>query len=166
MANYRGHHTHGTRGGKYARKRKLSIDFNGLEELAERINELGGNLEQIIWGAMEKAGEKVQEDTRKALDAPNLPAKGKYSHGETRKSVVSDVHVRWGGSVGEMPLGFDKTAEGAGGWLITGTPKMSPDRVLAAIYSDKRSSRAYEQRIKKQIQEDLKAAIEELERGL
>lgn len=166
MGNSQGHRTHGTKGGKYARKRKLSIDFAGLEELAERLNELGGNLENIIGGAMEKAGEQVQADTLKAIDAPNLPAKGKYSHGETRNSVVKDVHVRWGGSVGEMPLGFDKTQEGAGGWLITGTPKMQPDRALAAIYSDKKSSRAYEQRIKKQIKADLQAALEELERGL
>ena len=165
MANLRGHHTHGTKGNKFARKRKLSIDFNGLEELTERINELQGDLEKIIGGAMEKAGATVQADTLKAIENPNLPAKGKYSHGETKKSVVKDVHVKWGGSVGEMPLGFDKTVEGAGGWLITGTPKMSPDRALSAIYSDKRSSRAYEQRIKKQIRADLEAALAELESG-
>ena len=104
MANLRGHHTHGTKGGKYARKRKLSIDFNGLEELTERINELQGDIEKIIGGAMEKAGATVQADTLKAIENPNLPAKGKYSHGETKRSVVKDVRVRWASFTRDITL--------------------------------------------------------------
>lgn len=160
MSNAQGHRTHGSKGGKYARKRKLDIDFSGLEVLAEKLDNLGANLEKVFGDAMEKAGEQIQADTVKALAAVNLPAKGKYSKGATEASVAKDVKVRWGGGVGEMPLGFEKTVVGAGGWLITGTPRMSPDRELAKIYSDKKSSRGYEKRVKEQIRKDLQEEIE------
>ena len=160
MANAKGYKSHGSRGGKFARKRKIDIDFSAFEDLAVRLQELGASLEKTFGDAMEKAGEVVQSDTEKAVEKSNLPAEGKYSHGKTKESIVKDVHVNWGAGIGEMPLGFDKTLPGAGGFLITGTPKMQPDRALAAIYSDKKSSRAYEKRIKKQIEADLNAEIE------
>lgn len=160
MANSQGHRTHGTKGGKYARKRSLDIDYSSLGELTEKLEALGANLEQVIGAAMEKAGEQVQQDTVNALADAYLPAKGEYSHGETEASVVRDVKVQWGASVGTMPLGFDKTKSGAGGWLITGTPKMQPDKKLEDIYSRKTTSRAYEKRVKTQIEKDLEDEIE------
>lgn len=109
----------------------------GFAEYAEKIDRLGGDLKAIFTQALETAFEIVQADTLAALDDSNLPAKGRYSHGQTVASVLDDNTVKWSGSVAEIGVGFDKTKPGAGGWLITGTPKMQPDEALASIYDRK-----------------------------
>ena len=144
--------------GKYKRKSMLSIDFSNFVEYAERLEMLGANLQDVISEAMEEIAEEVQQDTIAALAKVNLPAEGKYSQGDTVDSVIEDVHTNWQGSVGEVRLGFDKTKQGAGGWLITGTPKMRPDYALEAIYG----SKSYENRIKKKIEQALQAEIDRL----
>ena len=60
--------------------------------------------------------------------------------------------VEWSGWLAELPVGFDKTKPGAGGWLITGTPRMRPDYALERIYVNKR----YANRVQKDIEEVLK----------
>ena len=106
---------------------------------------------------MEKAGKKVAEDTGTAVQAANLPATGNYSRGATRESIINDPRVSWSGDLGTLPLGFDKTKPGAGGWLITGTPFMRPDYALEKIYG----SKSYERQIKTEIEQSLQKAIDE-----
>ena len=107
---------------------------------------------------MEEAAKQVQEDTADAVESANLPAGGQYSDGETRASIVRDVTPKWSGSIGEVHLGFDKSKPGAGGFLITGTPKMAPDAALAEMYSGKK----YQRQINKMIEEHLQKALDEL----
>ena len=71
--------------------------------------------------------------------------------------MIRDAKVQWQGMLGEIPIGFDKTMPGAGGWLITGTPKMRPDYKLEDIFS----RRSYEKKIMKQIEEHLQEEIDE-----
>ena len=139
------------------RKNSLSIDFSNFAEYAERLDELNADLKEIFQDAMEQAAETVEWDIMDALADANLPALGKYSQGATEASVIRDAKVQWQGSVGEIPIGFDKTKPGAGGWLITGTPKMRPDYKLEDIFS----RRKYENKIKKQIEEHLQEEIDE-----
>ena len=100
----------------------------------------------------------MQQDTIAALESSNLPAEGKYSQGDTLNSVIKDIKTIWVGSIGEIKLGFDKTKAGAGGFLITGTPKMKPDLALERIYGSKR----YENQLKKQIEQALQREIDRL----
>ena len=140
------------------RKSGLSIDFSNFSDYAEMLEQFGADLQSVCEKAMEEAGEKVQQDTISALESVNLPAGGKYSQGETLASVIRDSKVEWQGSVGEIELGFDKTKQGAGGFLITGTPKMKPDYELQKIYS----SKSYENKIVKQIEQGLQEEINKL----
>lgn len=156
MANYQGHRTHGTKGGKYKRKNYVSIDFNGFAEYAEELDKLGADLQKIFGDAMEEAGKTVQSDTLAALDSGNLPAQGKYSRGDTERAVIDDLTVQWSGAVGELPLGFNKSVPGAGGFLITGTPRMAPDYELEKIYG----TRKYENQLKRSIEKRLQAEID------
>ena len=158
MANPRGYHSHGSQGGKYARKQFLSLDYSAIAEYIEQLRSIEADVEGIMAEALEEAADQVQEDTKKALDASNLPAKGKYSKGKTLQAVITDPKavVEQGRSV-TISLGFDKTKPGAGGYLITGTPKMQPDKALARIYGSKK----YEKDINKVIQEHLDEAIKE-----
>ena len=146
------------RGGAKRRKNYIAVDFSAFAEYAEKLDRLGADLKDIIGDAMEEAAKQVQEDTADAVESANLPAGGQYSDGETRASIVRDVTPKWSGSVGEVHLGFDKSKPGAGGFLITGTPKMAPDAVLAEMYS----GRKYQRQINKMIEEHLQKALDEL----
>ena len=138
------------------RKNNISIDFSAFEEYAAKLEELEADLQQVFTEAMEQAGKQVADDTVAAVQSQNLPAHGKYSHGKTMESIIKDPRVSWSGSLGVMPLGFDKTKPGAGGWLITGTPHMQPDHALQNIYG----SNSYTKKINKQIEESLQQAID------
>lgn len=159
MANRKG--VKWNKGGSMARGKGISIDFSNFEEYAAKLEELGASLEDVFEKAMEEAAEKVQQDTLEAITAANLPAGGIYSHGETRDSVITDVKPRWEGSVAEVRLGFDKTVYGAGGWLITGTPKMKPDAALQKIYGNKK----YATDIKKLIEQALQKEVQSIMGG-
>lgn len=156
MANKSG--TKWNKGGSMSRKNMISIDWSNFEEYAEKIEALEGDLKSVFSKAMQEAAEKVQQDTRAAIEAANLPAGGKYSSGDTKESIITDLIPNWEGSVAEVGLGFDKTKRGAGGWLITGTPKMRPDYALEKIYGTKR----YENEIKKTIEKALQRQIDAL----
>lgn len=149
------------RGGAKRRKNYISIDFSNFAEYAEKLDRLNADLKKIFGDAMEDAAKQVQEDTRKAVDNANLPAGGNYSDGETKASIIRDVTPKWSGSLGEVKLGFDKTKPGAGGFLITGTPKMAPDAPLAEMYS----GRKYQRQIQKKIEESLQKELDKLGGG-
>lgn len=149
------------RGGAKRRKNYISIDFSNFAEYAEKLDRLNADLKKIFGDAMEDAAKQVQEDTRKAVDNANLPAGGNYSDGETKASIIRDVTPKWSGSLGEVKLGFDKSKPGAGGFLITGTPKMAPDAPLAEMYS----GRKYQRQIQKKIEESLQKELDKLGGG-
>ena len=140
-----------------AKKGLLSIEGNLFAEYAEKLDKAGADLKKIFTDALEQAAETIQDDTREAIADGNLPAKGKYSKGNTEESILVYPKVHWSGSVGEIPVGFDKTKPGAGGFLITGTPKMKPDYALQKIYK--------QQKYAKQIKQDMDEIFQdELER--
>ena len=143
------------------RKSMLSIDFSNFSDYAERLDELGADLKKVFADAMEQAAETVQEDTLEALESAYLPADGIYSKGITKQQVITNAKVEWSGYVGEIGLGFDKSKPGAGGFLITGTPRMQPDYKLEDIYGRKK----YENQIKKDIEEVLQAEIDRIMGG-
>ena len=139
------------------RKQFISLEYGAFDSYIERLRSVEADVEKVVADAMEEAAEKVQQDTINALEKSHLPAKGKYSQGDTEESVVRDLKPTVTRQYVEVKLGFDKTRPGAGGFLITGTPKMQPDRALAQIYG----SRKYQTDITNQIKEDLDKAIKE-----
>ena len=149
------------KGGAKRRKNYIDVDFSNFADFAEKLDRLNADLKQIFGDAMERAAERVQEDTREAVEASNLPAGGNYSTGDTASSIIRDTKVKWSGSLGEVHLGFDKSKPGAGGFLITGTPKMAPDAALATMYTGKK----YQKQINDQIKKDLQEALDELGGG-
>ena len=140
-----------------ARKNSISIDFSVFSDYAEELDKLGADLKEIFTDVMEQEGETVAEDTKDAVQKGNLPAGGKYSQGDTERAIISQPKVEWSGELGEMGLGFDKTLPGAGGFLITGTPKMQPVQALVDIYGRK----SYERRMTEDIMDYLGAEIDD-----
>ena len=141
-----------------ARKNSINIDYSSFAEFAERLDELGANLQKVMTDSIEQAAETVQWDTQDAIAEANLPATGTFSRGATEDSLIKDPRVVWSGLVGEIGVGFDITVPGSGGWLITGTPKMRPDYALERIYAQK----TYERKLMKEIEEGLRDAIDDI----
>lgn len=131
---------------------------NPFARYAEEIDKLNGDLKKIMTDALEQAAETIETDTIEAVAKANLPATGKYSKGKTEQSIIRGSRVEWSGSVAELPVGFDKSKPGAGGFLITGTPRMRPDYALEKIYVQKR----YVNQIQKDITEVLEDEVKRL----
>lgn len=112
----------------------VGIDFNAFAYYAEKLDELGADLTKIFTEIMEMESEEIQADTLDALADANLPAHGKYSRDQTAEALDMYPKAIVSGSIIECNIGFDKSKPGAGGFLITGTPKMRPDYALENIY--------------------------------
>lgn len=137
----------------------FKLDTTGFIWLIKRLEGLNGDVQTAVTDALEQAGEKVTEDTHEAVSPPNLPRGGKYSHGDTEASIVTP-QVTWiGGTTAEMPVGFDFAKPGAGGYLITGTPKMRPDMALQKIYRRKKYMRDIQQDMAEVVQDYIAKAL-------
>lgn len=116
----------------------LKLQLEGFEELITKLEGLQGNVKGAVTDSLEQAAETIEWDTKDAVKDANLPAKGVYSRGDTEKSIVENAKVTWSGTLAEIGVGFDFDKPGAGGYLITGTPRMKPDYALQRIYKKKK----------------------------
>lgn len=131
----------------------LKLDLSGFKEMLERLDKLGGDIKNVVEDALTQAAETIADDTVDAMSTANLPAGGKYSHGETMASIVRHPVVEWQGTYASVGVGFDFDKPGAGGFLITGTPRMAPNHALQAIYKRKKYM--------KSIQDDMSEIVSE-----
>ena len=140
-------------------RRMFYADFDGLDRYADRINELNGDLKQIVTDALEQASDDPTADTIDGVKKSNLPAKGQFSSGETAETVIKSPRVTWAANIGTIGIGFDKTKNGAGTLLITGTPRMKPAPKLEKIYARKKTVKEFHAAVNDAVQN----AVEELE---
>jgi len=134
------------------RRNTLNLETKGFEELVTKLEGLNGDVKKVVTDALEQAAETIEEDTREAMSAKYLPAKGIYSQGDTKESIV-EPDVSWSGTKAEVGVGFDYSEKGAGGFLISGTPRMQPDTALEKIYVRKKYM--------KQIQQDMMDVVQD-----
>ena len=100
----------------------LKLSTAGFSRLLTQLDKLGGDIEKVATDALEHASEKIGIDTMQAIQPGNLPAKGRYSGGETEASVVRNPRVVNQGDRLTVNVGFDYAKPGAGGYLINGRP--------------------------------------------
>lgn len=115
----------------------LKLELSGFKELLARLDKLGGDVPGVVEDALTQAAGTIADDTLAALANANLPAGGKFSGGDTKAAVVTNPRVEWSGTTASVGVGFDYDKPGAGGLLITGTPKMKPDYALQKMYKKK-----------------------------
>jgi hypothetical protein len=118
--------------------KKSVANLNGFENLIMRLDEIQGNVKDFVIESLEAVGEDVGVYTHEAMNKANLPAGGKYSTGETAKSVIINPKAEFNGVVASVNLGFDKTKDGVGDILIHGTPRQKPVQALVDIYKRKK----------------------------
>lgn len=144
-----------------SRNHGMWIDYGVFSDLAEQFDKIGGDLETFFAEAMEDMGEDVGVQTKEAVAKAYLPAHGIFSTGDTEKAIVMNPKAEKSGASVEIGLGFDKSIPGAGGFLITGTPRMAPDHKLEEIFVRKQ----YRNKWVKEIHEKLSQEIAEKLRG-
>ena len=149
-----------------AKDNTIRLDTSGLEGLMRKLVRVEhAAAKETIEGVLEEAAQRIQTDTHLALSKNYLPAQGKYWTGRTSESVVDDTHVEWEGMVGSVPVGFDLSKPGAGGYLIKGrkpswrfgTPYMAPDLMLNKMFRGK----AYMKEIQEEMYQKVLRHIEE-----
>lgn len=141
-------------------KRKLfNLNYNEFSDLLTELDGLGGKLKPVVTNALEQAGETVEDDTKNAMTNSNLPAGGKYSQGDTEKTIVENARVKWSGTTAEIGIGFDFEKPGAAGFLITGTPKMKPNYELQKIYKRKKYMNAIQKDMANVVMDEIDKKI-------
>lgn len=145
-----------------AKRNRISLDFEGLEQYSEKIDKLGGNLKEVVEEALVKSNATVARNLLSATHKGKYPAGGKYSAGDTRRSITTSKHVNWTGNFAEIGVGFDFSVSGLKSiFLMYGTPRM---KKVQAIYDA-----VYGKKTKKEIaemQEEIFAkAVEEIMEG-
>lgn len=117
-------------------KNKIKLQFGGFEEYAERLDELGGSIEEATEQALKQSQKHVAEKLKTIVQENKYPAKGLYSSGDTKKSIIENAAVKWEGTTASINVGFDFKISGLNTiFLMYGTPKMQPMTGLKnAIY--------------------------------
>ena len=138
----------------------LKLDLKGFNELITKLEGLGGEVKPVVTDALEQAAETVEWDTKDAVKKANLPAKGRYSTGDTAASITENARAEWSGTIAEIGLGFDYGKKGAGGFLITGTPRMKPDYELNRIYKQKKYMSKLQNEMSEIVNDEIIAIME------
>ena len=122
-------------------KAKMGLQFDGWEETIAKLDNLAGNnvTKKVVSEALIKSKEHVNVGIEKAVISGSLPAKGKFSTGDTKSSINRDSDVTWQGQTASIKVGFDFKKSGTTSiFLMYGTPKMKPAKGLKnAIYGSK-----------------------------
>lgn len=137
----------------------LKLDTKGFEQLLTKLDSLGGNMVEVVDKALTDAGQKISEDTHRAMAKQNLPAGGKYSNDDTDKTIIDNPQVEWSGTAASINVGFDFAQPGAGGFLITGTPKMDPNKELQKIYKGKKYMKEIQEQMANTVGEAITKAM-------
>ena len=119
-------------------KNLLKLDVSGFEEYIQKLEKLEADVKPIVEDALNQAGETITDDTFDGVSKSNLPRGGEYCTGETERSTIKNPRVKWAGTTADIGGGCDFNKPGAGGYLITGTPRMAADEALNKIYKSKK----------------------------
>lgn len=143
-------------------RNKIGLQIEGFEDYMSKLDKLGGSdaMKKGVESALRSSKEYVNPLIETAMN--KLPAGGKYSTGDTKRSIDKDNTVEWESFTGSIKVGFDFKKSGLKSiFLMYGTPKMQPVAGLkAAIYSSKTQKQIG------QIQaEELNKVIKELMEG-
>ena len=120
-------------------RNRIGLQFDGWEEYIAKLDELGGT--QTMKKGVEEALIESKKHVNPLIESSmaKLPAGGKYSSGNTKKSIDRDMSVDWRGMTATIKVGFDFSKSGVTSiFLMYGTPKMKPVAGLKnAVYGSK-----------------------------
>ena len=120
-------------------RNRIGLQVAGFEEYMAKLDEVGGK------SAMKRGVEEALKESKKYVNPlieqsmTKLPAGGRYSTGDTKRSLDKDMSVEWQGTTASIKVGFDFSESGLKSiFLMYGTPRMKPVTGLkAAVYGAK-----------------------------
>ena len=140
-------------------RNQIVLDTAGMDQLLMRLARVEHESSpEVVAAAMAEIAGQIDADTAAAVQPGNLPAGGEYSQGETAASVITDTSVRWDGMTAWLPIGFDFGSPGAGGYLISGTPRMRPVSRLRQMLRQKKYMAEMHERLWKIINDHINEA--------
>ena len=120
-------------------RNRIKLQVDGFEEYMAKLDKIGGStaMKKGVEEALKASKEYVTPQIEKAM--AKLPAGGRYSTGDTKKSIDKDMMIEWDAMTASTRVGFDFKKSGLTSiFLMYGTPKMPPVSGLkSAIYGSK-----------------------------
>lgn len=105
--------------------KKFGLKFDGVAELSEQIDKLGGDLKEITEQALAFIPGEVTPKLKAAMAKHTQYGRG--TSGETAQSIVEGQTVQWIGSTASIAVGFDLKKGGMPSiFLMYGTPRHAP----------------------------------------
>lgn len=107
---------------------KFQLDFDGIEILAKRFEDMGGNIDELADKALKATHEHITPKVQKAMQASPYDFN---RTGDTKASLRKTAKVEHSGNIFKVGVGFDISHGGlASVFLMYGTPTITPDRKL------------------------------------
>lgn len=120
-------------------RNKIGLQVKELDYYMAKLDELGNGeaMKRGVEGALKASKQFVTPQIEASM--AKLPAGGRYSTGETKRSIDKDMTVEWNGMTASIKVGFDFSESGLKSiFLMYGTPRMKPVNGLKnAIYGTK-----------------------------
>ena len=102
-------------------KNKLTLQFSGFADFAERLDALGGDLKETTEKALKESHAYVTPKLVAAMEKHNQT-------GETVGSIIIHAPVEWVGATAEIKVGFEIDKGGMPSiFLMYGTPRHEPN---------------------------------------
>lgn len=134
---------------------KMSIIFDGFEELARRVDKSNNGLQKAVDEALTETQKLIQSNVSSAAAPYARKGRKGYATGKMYGAIIKNASVEWQGSRASVEVGFKlKGSATGGGWhsifVMHGTPRIKKDSKLYNSIKGKRT----ENQIKK-LQEEI-----------
>jgi len=128
----------------------MKLSMKGFEDMLERIQKSGGNINQAAEKALIEGAKPFRDDLKKGIQKH-------YRTGLT-ESTLRDLKVEWDGNIASLKTGFDISKGGLPALFIEyGTPTQKANPFIRP------SIKRNESKAKRIQKEELMKALEELE---
>ena len=112
---------------------KTRIEFDGFEELLERLKKVEGDIK----GTTNKALKETHKIITEKAEAAIIPHK---ETGATEKSLKREAKIEWSGTLASVETGFSISKGGlASIFLMYGTPRMKKDQAMYNAFWSKKT---------------------------
>lgn len=139
----------------------VNLEFTGFDEILKKLTKLEADTQKIAEEALTETHKIITAKAESAVAKSNLPAHGKFSHGETEKSIKRDPDITWNGTIGSVAVGYNIKKGGLPSiFMMYGSPRyMKVQAVYDAFYGSQT-----EGEVRNAQKEIFYKAMEELER--